>query len=230
MLRKLGFFHFCGEDRSDPAGSLRASLLEAAKDEEISGSLVVTPEAFNLRNGYWSDDRQLDPSIRTALTQLSTKFKIALVAGLIEEGDAQGPGHSSAYLINGEVCHLLTRKIGNDGSGNYRCCTEDCDQAIEYGGARIAALICMDADFSDRDRRQAAVLGRMASRETARRILCVPAHMMTYGSREVALAWPTGIAVVIANSSPKQPSVIRFGGEASCFKGNENAVRFVELA
>ena len=43
------------------AGSLRASLIEAAKDADISGSLVVTPEAFNIRNGYWSPDRQLDP-------------------------------------------------------------------------------------------------------------------------------------------------------------------------
>ena len=69
----------------------------------------------------------------------------------------------------------------------------------------------------------------MSSRGTARRILCVPAHMRTYGSKEVALAWPTGVAVVVANSSPKQPSVIRFGGEVSCFKGNENAVRFADL-
>ena len=100
---------------------------------------------------------------------------------------------------------------------------------VEYGGASVAALICMDADFSERDRRQAAVLGRMSSIGTAQRILCVPAHMMTYGSKEVALAWPNAVAVVVANSSPKQPSVLRLGGEASCFKGNENAVRFADL-
>ena len=88
MLRRVGFFHFCGEDRSDPDGSLRASLLEAAKAEDISGSLVVTPEAFNIRNGYWSDDRQLDRSIPTVLVALSVEFKIALLAGLIEEGNS----------------------------------------------------------------------------------------------------------------------------------------------
>jgi len=154
---------------------------------------------------------------------------VALVAGLIEERDSQGPGYSSAYLIDGSACDLLTRKMGDDGSGNYRCCTEDCDKPTECRGASIAALICMDADFSENDRRQAAVLGRMVLRETAYRILCVPAHMMTYGSREVALAWPTDVSVVVANSSPKQPSVLRFGTEASCVRGNENMVRFAVL-
>jgi hypothetical protein len=54
--------------------------------------------------------------------------------------------------------------------------------------------------------------------------------MTTYGSREVALDWPTDVAVVVANSSPQQPSVLRLGADASCFKGNENVVRFAVLA
>ena len=179
MLRKLGFFHFCGEDRSDPAGSLRASLIEAAKDEDISGSLVVTPEAFNIRNGYWSDDRHIDPSIRTALTELSAKFKIALVAGLIEDGDAKGPGYSSAYLIDGQrLPSANTQDEEMMDRDNYRCCTGDCDQAIEYRGTSIAALICMDAaDFGEGDRRHAAVLERMARvRDGAEGSLCSRPH------------------------------------------------------
>jgi hypothetical protein len=231
MLRSVGFFHFCGEDRSDPAGSLRTSLIEAARGEDISGSLVVTPEAFNLRNGYWSDDRQLDPSIRTALAELCAEFKTALVTGLIEESDAHGPGCSSAYLIDGRACHLLARKTGDDGSGNYRCCIEDCDKPVLYGGVSVAAMLCMDAaDFTERNQRQAAVLERIALHGTEERILCVPSHMMSYGSREVALAWPAGVTVVVANSSPQQPSVLRFGAKASCFRGNENAVRLADLA
>ncbi len=116
---------------------------------------------------------------------LSVEFKIALVAGLIEEGNVGGPGYSSAYLIDGQRCHLLTRKMQNDGSNNYKPCTEDCDISVEYRSASLAALLCMDAaDFSERDGRHAAVLERMASRETAQRILCVPAHMMTYGSKK----------------------------------------------
>jgi predicted amidohydrolase len=230
MLRRLGFFHFCGENRSDPVGSLRSSLIEAATEEDISGSLVVTPEAFNVRNGYWSPDRRLDPLIRTMLSELSTEFKIALVAGLIENGDAHGPGYSSAYLIDGIDCHVLTRKMADDGSRNYRLCTEDCDKPIKLGGASVAALICMDAaDFSASNQRQAAVLERMASSNAAHKILCVPAHMMSYGSREVALDWPTDVAVVVANSSPQQPSVLRFGADASFVKANENAVRLSML-
>lgn len=211
-------------------GSLRASLIEAAKDADISGSLVVTPEAFNVRKGYWYPDRELDPSIRIALTDLSTKFKIALVTGLIEEGDAQGPGYSSAYLIDGQASHLLTRKMENDGSENYRCCTEDFDKPVEYGGLSIAALICMDAaDFSQRNQQQAAVLEQMALHGTKKKLLCVPSHMMSYGSKEVALAWPVGVAVVVANSSPKQPSVLRFGTEARCCRVNESVVKITDL-
>jgi hypothetical protein len=120
MLRKLGFFHFCGEDRSDPVGSLRASLIEAAMEADISGSLIVTPEAFNIKGGYWNPDRRRDPSIRAALNGLSREFKLGLVAGLIEDGDAAELGYSSAYLIDGAACHLLTRKMADDGSRNYR--------------------------------------------------------------------------------------------------------------
>ena len=230
MLRKLGFFHFCGEDRSDPVGALRASFVEAATEEDISGSLVVTPEAFNIRGGYWNPDRRLDPSIRTALSGLSTEFKVALVARLIEDGDAHGPGYSSAYLINGRDCDLLTRKMADDGSHNYRLCTDDCDKPTLYNGASVAALLCMDAaDFSKSNRRQAAVLERMAFSESAHKILCVPAHMMTYGSREVALDWPMDVAVVVANSSPQQPSVLRFGADANCLKANQSIVRFAVL-
>jgi predicted amidohydrolase len=230
MLQRLGIFHFCGRDRSDPVGSLRASLIEASKDGDISGSLVVAPEAFNLRNGYWSDDRQLDASIGTALGELSAELKIAFVVGLIGDRDAQGPGYSCAHLIDGHAIHLLTCKMADDGSGNYRCCTEECDRPTEYRGVRVAALVCLDAaDFGENDRRRAAVLERMCLQGTMRGILCVPAHMMSYGSREVALGWPAGIAVAVANSSGKQPSVLRFGADVSCIKGNENVVVFAAL-
>ena len=52
--------------------------------------------------------------------------------------------------------------------------------------------------------------------------------MAARGSR-LCCAWTPGVAVVVANSSPKHPSMIRFGAEASCFKGYENAVRFAEV-
>jgi predicted amidohydrolase len=163
-----------------------------------------------------------------ALVELSAELKVAFVAGLIEDRDVLGSGYSSAYLIDGQAIHLLTRKMGDDGSGNYRNCTEGCDQPAEYGGSSIAALICMDAaDFGER---QEAVMERMASHRTAQRILCVPAHMMSYGSREVALGWPSGVAVAVANSSSKQPSVLRLGADTRCVRGNENVVRFEALS
>src|SRR5258706_13012556 len=95
MLRKVGFFHY-GDDQSDPPGSLRASLAEASQQEDLSECLLVTPEAFNIRNGYWSTSRFRDSSIKELLVQISVEFSVALVVGFVEEGYAVEPGYSSA--------------------------------------------------------------------------------------------------------------------------------------
>jgi hypothetical protein len=47
--------------------------------------------------------------------------------------------------------------------------------------------------------------------------------------KKVALDWPEDVTVVVANSSPPQPSVFRFGKDASCVKANETMVRLAAL-
>src|SRR5476651_680317 len=88
MLRKAGFFHFGNRcDDADPIGSLRASLAVASGQNNLGECLVVTPEAFNIRNDYWIPERRhLDVSIKKSLGELSREFEVAFVAGLIEDG------------------------------------------------------------------------------------------------------------------------------------------------
>jgi predicted amidohydrolase len=230
MLRQIGFFHFCGEDRSDPVGSLRASLVEAARSADISGALVVTPEGFNIPNGYLGSGCRVDPLALPALAKVSAEFKIALVAGLIESKDAEGPGYSSAYLIDSRGLHLLTRKMKDDQSGNYKLCSQDCDRPTEYGGASVAALICMDAaGFKAKINRHTILLERMAFRSRASKILCIPSHMLTYDSAAIAQSWPEDVSVVLANSSGNQPSVLRFGTQQICEHRKLNVVWFAPL-
>src|SRR5262245_54757992 len=105
-VRNIGFFHFGCADQSDPLTSLGASLEIERDQRELGDCLIVTPEAFNIRNGYWKpkDDRQPDLSIAERLRKLSSDFGVALVAGLIEEGVGGKPGYSSARLIDGNDC------------------------------------------------------------------------------------------------------------------------------
>ena len=86
MLRRVGFFHFDIADQSDPVRSLAHELERAAKADDLNDCLIVAPEAFNIRNGYWSPDRVRDPKIAETLFGVSNDFKVTLLAGLVDEG------------------------------------------------------------------------------------------------------------------------------------------------
>ncbi|MEK7404064.1 MAG: hypothetical protein AAB225_03055 [Acidobacteriota bacterium] len=236
MLRKVGFFHYGGYDQSDPPGSLRDSLAEASQEDDVSDSLIVAPEAFNIRNGYWSHSRSRDQFIKESLVQISVDFRIALVVGLVEEGAVGEPGYSSAYLIDGRVCQLLSLKERKDGSGNYRPYEGGWDKPVLHRGICIGALICADAaNFnSPASERHEAVLEQVGAFKVPQAVLCVPACMREYESKEVARAWPTQFAVVVGNSWFWQPSLVLRAGERRdadfvCFKGPQNNVRVIAL-
>ena len=53
MVTQVGFFHF-GNNHTDPLGALHTTLLTAAQQADITQSLIVLPEAFNL--GKWYRD------------------------------------------------------------------------------------------------------------------------------------------------------------------------------
>lgn len=236
MLRKLGFFHY-GDEQSDPSGSLRAAIAEASQQEDLSDCLLVVPEAFNIRNGYFTSNCYRDPSIKDALVQISLEFKVAFVAGLVEEGDSGELGYSAAYLIDESVCQCLSLKAVRDKSPSYKAFCGGWDKPILHRGISIAALICFDAvDYdSPRKERHNAVVEQASAFSVPHAVLCVPARMVTYGSKEVALAWPANFTVVVGNTGCSQPSVIRRAGERVgvepiCFKEARNTARVVALA
>ena len=51
MLQKIVFFHFANPEISQPLASLKARLDERGKGD-LKDSLVVLPEAFNLKGEY----------------------------------------------------------------------------------------------------------------------------------------------------------------------------------
>jgi hypothetical protein len=155
------------------------------------------------------------------------------VVGLVEETNSKEPGWSSAYLIDRGLCAVLTRKGQDDGSGNYRPCTENFDQGLLHRGIWITALICMDAArFSLTNQRHKAILVEIEARAALtpdHAMLCVPSCMQTYGSRDVAKDWPKHLTVILANSGRAQPSVIRLSGQSAdtepfSFKQHHSAV------
>jgi predicted amidohydrolase len=228
-LKKIGFFHY-GDEMADPAESLRACFEETSKNTAVSDCVIVLPEAFNVRGGYWGVDRTIDHSIADALGELASDFGVALLAGLIDEGRDGSRGYSSAYLFDGAERRLLTRKMADDGSKNYTPFGDDCDTPIRHRGVCLASLICMDAaDFnSPLTDRHATLLVRMMAHPASVSVLCIPARMQSYGSKEIAEAWPSHLTVVVANSGCSRPSVIRPGdADAYCFGEAKNKLAVI---
>jgi hypothetical protein len=52
MLKQLGYFHYGSEQRSSPIGALERAIDEAGGRPKVENSLIVLPEAFNLRVTY----------------------------------------------------------------------------------------------------------------------------------------------------------------------------------
>jgi predicted amidohydrolase len=232
-LKNIGFFHL-GDDASDPVEALADCLTEAAKEADLGEALIVIPEAFNLRGGYFGKDRVVDSTVAGSLQRLSAELGVAFVAGLIEESDAQEKGYSCAYLLAGNERLLLCRKAEDDGSQNYRLCRDEWNRPVQHRDIGIGALICMDAaDFnSPLKNRHETFLARLKGLEAHEAVLCIPARMQTYGSAEVAQAWPDWLHVIVGNAGPSRPSVIRRArGNTTphCYSGPASAVNIRAL-
>jgi hypothetical protein len=169
---------------------------------------------------------------------MSVKCGVAFVAGLIEDPSYRELGYSSTYVIDAGVHELLSRKMKPDTSGLYKPCASNYDKPLFHRGICIAALICVDGLMFNHNvpsDRQSALLQRINACNAARKVLCIPAHADEYDTRAVACNWflAASLNVVVANSSPLQPSVIQNGGkvddESRC-AGQGNEVRFAALA
>ena len=52
-IKRIGAFHFGSDEKDDPIGSLEVELQERP-DLQWRDSLIVLPEGFNVRGGYYS--------------------------------------------------------------------------------------------------------------------------------------------------------------------------------
>lgn len=239
-INKVGFFH-CGNNDAISAIKSLSEYLEDAR-ECLDECLIVLPEAFN----FWpyTDKGSLDPTVKNCLKALSRRFNVAFVAGLIESGTNGKLGHSCAYLIDGDLCDVLSCKRGCDGVGAYDTCERE-DAPRLHRGIRIAALICMDAANNPRTDWSIERRNRESKRFNARRdniimstkdhrvAFCIPSRMGQLDSTAVAKYWRGQLCnsvVILANAQsgsneePRQPSIIYPNGEPifpRCSGGNE---------
>jgi len=211
-VRRVGFFHF-GLNWHLPMPSLEDALTKAQRDHDISKSLIVLPEAFNIGQDYWGRPGapNTDPSVVADLQRLCKQFRVVFVAGLIITAPKCSDVYSAAYLIDaiGDPKRLCTKQ-NNDGRGKpanvgfapyYTPHLDDESNPTCHRGLSIAALICMDAytDYSrypaNRDRHGSL---EVKIAKCPHRIVCVPAHIGE-ANRRFAGRWPDSY-VVVANS------------------------------
>ena len=165
---------------------------------------------------YWPYSREnafLDTSIENCLKELSHRYNVALVAGLIEKGDSGGLGYSTACLIDRGLCHVLSRKSEIDWLVDYQPYPGIYNKALPHRGVCIAALICMDASsnpvgppkckmeamkrFCDR---AAAIKNQVPKGQ--RVAFCIPSRMEQTDTAGVFIVWSELLSdsvVILAN-------------------------------
>ena len=219
-IHRVGVFHFASDFKGDPVGALGEALAKYLEQEglnevegarQLSESLLVIPEAFNLRLGYRHCWRNIGCGIRARLVELSQQHKLAMVAGLLDDHGGPRP-YNCAYLIDAGKATMLTRKRRSDDSQNYDCCDKPADMddtIIDHRGLRIAALVCLDAyKYAGKDDRQQDVSDKLAG--VRRKVFCIPSCFTT-STEEVVEGWPN-LTIALANRSQKddpQPSVLQ---------------------
>ena len=181
MLKALGFFHF-RENVEDPAGSLRLELERTGTENDISGSLIVLPEAFNLGEPYYSGaPGPAKIPLGQALDQLrgiARQWSVTFVAGLL------GQQYNSAYWLDHKATsELMCHKMVNDRTGHYvpHSGERRCDERNPFKAedACVGVLICADAleeTSAVRERRE-RLLRYIKRCSRPYRILCVPGQM-----------------------------------------------------
>lgn len=182
-LRRVGVFHFGKANPPDPIRSLTDELNKENR-HNLEDCLIVLPEGFNIPGSYYSGAKPVS-NIRKGLIDLSEKYKVVWVAGLIEETLAPGynKGFNSAYLIDGkeDINILLCYKQKEGRDEPYSGHKDGCINPTNYRGLGIAVLICND--FMDRPSISPEVLlARPAWSNSKIKIICVPARSSYVGS------------------------------------------------
>jgi|HubBroStandDraft_5_1064220.scaffolds.fasta_scaffold333365_1 hypothetical protein len=74
-VRNIGAFHFGDCNKLDPVRSLDEALKKIPADR-LKETLLVLPEAFNVRNGYYKTPQEVVPRSIEGLQVLSTNFNV----------------------------------------------------------------------------------------------------------------------------------------------------------
>jgi hypothetical protein len=79
-LRQIGYFHCGNEDKSDPVGALTKAIESEGGKSKVENSLIVLPEAFNLKVTYERGARpDFEQNIEGALKTLAAKYQLVLL-------------------------------------------------------------------------------------------------------------------------------------------------------
>lgn len=208
MLRALGFFHF-REDVEDPIGSLRTELERKGARHDISGSLIVIPEAFNLGGPYYGSTGKPGcakiPLVLALkeLGEIARQWRIAFVVGLL------GEQYNSAYWVDHRAeSEWMCYKMGDDRRGHYipwsdREGADGCNP-LEFEDACVAALVCLDAvecpeETQAAHERRENLVRHVKQSSRPCKILCVPAQM---GS-QCGVPEEDGMYCILANANAK---------------------------
>jgi hypothetical protein len=208
-LAGIGVFHFGQRNLGRPIEQLTQALDESPAPAD---TLLVLPEAFNIKGEYSDTDH--DRTILCSLIELSKRYNIAFMAGLME--GAQAPDRfNGGYLIDSDTVALLTYKRCNDSKGGYT--VKKYFEPKVYRGITLACLICADS-YSDASCSNMEFHKEIKQRFTKAEdgtVLCVPAHLQTLDPREgIVNHWRQHFEVVaFANCTENQESLIYADGK-----------------
>jgi hypothetical protein len=226
-VTKIGFFSPVETYYKDPLGSLTSALKKTQLGEDLSGSLIVLPEAFNIKIPYGtSSTPDTDSSILSSLQDICKTFDIAVVAGLIidtPDGPRTGSRYASAHLIDARnPTDLLCYKHNQDSRGPYVGCNDGYDRSNprHYLNVAVVTLICMDSYPEYIRNRLSELAGKLAACVETR-ILCIPAFIDDCKDKHyVGLLNSYRIIANSANDENAPFSVIEYidaTGQASAF-------------
>jgi predicted amidohydrolase len=179
-IEKLGFYNFVNFEQP-PIDSLQTALERAIEKErslnpewEVSGSLIVLPEACNIGNYLQPVLEPRAEAFHEALQKLAGHLQVTFIAGILERR------LNSAYMIDADGSQLMCHKIGEDLSRLYDpCANPDRCNPIFLKNASVAALICMDATENAPGHlkcRRDALLDRLEADagSVGTKIICIP--------------------------------------------------------
>ncbi len=231
VLERIGFFHFVS-DHEKPIEALTAGIETERSNHpngDISNSLIVLPESFNMGRGYGcSPDVPEIPAsaICDGLHSLASSCGVAFVVGILE-GRC-----NTAYYIDASGRQLMCHKVGDDLTKIYDpCCSKFCDERnpLDCVNARIAALICMDATDPEADikRRRESLLNQVRTR-TSIRIVCIPARFKNTVPTEMKEF--SGCWCVVANGVWRDRSFVSDAwGKTPVQANGQNEVKILRL-